>query len=331
LDRALRELRILNLVVETGKGKQREVILTDKGSSILGLWNSKSVSELKQSFLNLWMSTYEDLPKLLFLINSTLKKMIFIPKPPIIHEFKQISSTLNIRSPIDRRKYAEYCQEVAYGEFRKLSRSFNKIDLNDFLDYLDNQLTERISSAQKKTQSYLIESAEYVISNYFLNKFLSPSISITYADFIVWRERLYNLDVINYTHHYSGLKGQITYALGEYTDGMFHRDISSANWKAIKDDFTNAVIAAYKKIYSDRNSSFVPIADVRDLTCFKLRLTDNEFDNLFKVLYQNCNTGEVKLKISLDSDSIMNQASNKRKPLSLSKQAGARSVMCVRV
>ncbi|RXK86190.1 hypothetical protein [Filimonas effusa] len=166
--------------------------------------------------------------------------------------------------------------------------------------------------------------------NYFLNDIYKMQMSLSYFD--IWCYRGKQLGIINATEFYYNFSGKIVYPISILTPSVSNRDfleifqypeniklfIHSPSFENMIEEFTKCVYESYIDLKSRVKTYFVNLADLRDLVCFKLKISYNKFVEFLESLYQLNLRNETKISISLEADRLPSETKAmylKREPI----------------
>jgi hypothetical protein len=152
--------------------------------------------------------------------------------------------------------------------------------------------------------------------NYFLKDIYKIEMSLSYFD--IWCYRGKQLGIMNATEFFYNFDGKIVYPISvlsndvrngdfnrifQYQDGL-KLYVHQPDFDSIQEDFTSSVFESYIDIKSRVRTYFINLADLRDLVCYKLRISNEDFSAYLENLYQLNLRNEVKIKISLETDKL---------------------------
>lgn len=183
-----------------------------------------------------------------------------------------------------------------------------------------NLLSETIDEAFNQEDYYVIlkRIRDFWLS-YFLNEIYGFQMSISYFD--IWCYRGKQFGIINATEFYYNFSGKIVYPISivnrnvknedfkkliDYVDGN-SLYIHSPKFDRIQEVFSRLIYESYIDIKIRFKTYFINLADLRDLVCFKLKISYEKFAECLENLYQMNLKGETKIQIALEADKLPNE------------------------
>lgn len=166
--------------------------------------------------------------------------------------------------------------------------------------------------------------------NFFLNDVYSIQMSLSYFD--IWCYRGKQLGIVNATEFYHNFDGKVIYPVSLLATEVSNKDfiaffsyadgkslyIHAPTFDSIQDIFTKSVHESYIDIKRKVKTNFINLADLRDIVCFKLRISYEKFAEYLEALYQLNLKNEVKISISLEADKLPSETKAmylKREPI----------------
>lgn len=152
--------------------------------------------------------------------------------------------------------------------------------------------------------------------NYILKEIYKLKLSLSYFDLWVYRAK--QLGIINTHEFYPGFNGKMVYPISiiikekTNTDFKFYYKYSDGTtlyahapkWKDNHDDFVDLLFRSYHDIKAKSKSYFINLADLRDMVCFKMKISERTFADFLKRAYLLNLKNNLKIKISLESDKL---------------------------
>jgi hypothetical protein len=219
------------------------------------------------------------------------------------------------------RRYAELLKEKIEADIQEYlgceislekptSEIIRKIERSGLFDSTEasNGISLNYNKIVKRMRDFWI--------NYFLKQIYKIELSLSY--FELWLYRGKQLGIINAHEFYPGFSGKIVYPISilikeraqndfkkmyTYSDG-FHLYIHNPKWLANQHAFVNALFNSYHDIKSRNKSYFINLADLRDVVCFKMKISERTFADFLRKAYLLNLRNSLKIKISLESDRL---------------------------
>ena len=244
-------------------------------------------------------------------------KVFVIPRLPGIREFERKEG---VEFDIRKRKYVEGYVDFCVDIVRKLqlrikSSNMSSISISKMDKYTKNEVIKKIKKRLSKTSRSDITKwtnlaiKEYLIKRVFGNLFRSA------AGFDKNVERLTAQKVINYSNHFPLFNGSIIYPILPLNDHSV---------------FAKAIKGSYEKLHSVKGITYVEIADMRDMVCFRLKIDDNTFDSLLRDAVFLDRKGKYPVSISLDCDIYSHKEYKKRETFYLNDEYDTLTVIWIR-
>lgn len=267
------ELRDLKLI----RSENKDLVLTNDGQSVALLIERMESDELKQIFARLMLENYS-------IFESFLKRL------------KEISGSKGLPVPFISSGVFTRCEEdpikIGASYIHIIKETCPNLVLNP--QRLYSILEEaNIASLGKRTEK--IKTLQTTIEKYVITEAFSPSVnSRRVYDFVRWRASY--LEFTNYAiFYFEGFPAEVTYLISdfepafvrpvrtvEYSNGAIH--INCPSFEEILEPLKGSITEAYDAKKDE--FGYARIADVRDLVCRELRISDNLFDTYLKRLYE---------------------------------------------
>lgn len=267
------ELKSLKLI----RSENNHLVLSNDGENVALLIERKDSDELKKLFAKLMLENYS-------IFESFLKRL------------KEISGGKGLPVPSINSPVFGRCGEdpirIAECYITIIKETCPNLVLNPERLYAEVE-EANIVSLGKRTER--INRLQAIIERYVIAEAFSPSIkSRRVYDFV--RSRTSFLEFTNYAiFDFEGFPAEVTYLISdfnpafaqivrmvEYANGSIY--MNHPSFEEMVEPFKNSVIRAYNAKKDE--FGYAKIADVRDLVCKELRISDNLFDAYLKRLYQ---------------------------------------------
>ncbi|MBK8364969.1 MAG: hypothetical protein IPL24_15285 [Bacteroidetes bacterium] len=143
-------------------------------------------------------------------------------------------------------------------------------------------------------------------------------IDLSLSYFELWVYRGKQLGIINANEFYPGFNGKIVYPTSLLMKEKAHSDFKklftykddtslyahTPKWVLNQHEFVNVLFNSYHDIKSRSKSYFINLADLRDMVCFKMKISESVFSDFLKKAYTLNLRDVLKIKISLESDTL---------------------------
>lgn len=269
----LAELQSLNLIHK----EKSHLMLTDEGEKVASLIEGKKTEELKEVFTKLMLETFT-------IFEYFLKRV------------KEISNDRGIPIPFITSNVFDACN----GEPKKIADNYIEIIKNHSSLHINKsrlyQLleSEKVDLVEKKTDK--INKLQAIFEKFVVSEAFYPEIKNrrTY-DFV--RSRTTFLGLTNYANFtFDGFPAEVVYLISDFESNSFKYSTKEIVYQGGKiyilspkfEEIKEALKETMSKVYIEKKDEFgyVRIADMRDLVCRELKISDNLFDNYVKRLYQ---------------------------------------------
>ncbi len=152
--------------------------------------------------------------------------------------------------------------------------------------------------------------------NYFLKDIYDISLSLSYFD--IWCYRGKQLGIINITEYFPDFDGKIVYPISIVSKSINNGDfknlkeyktgeclyIHEPSLENITEKFSKELYETYIDIKYKSKSTFISIPTLRDLVCYKMKISYKLFQDLLEHIYILNLKDKIKLKISLEADRL---------------------------
>jgi hypothetical protein len=269
----LAELKNLNLI----RKEKEYIILTDEGEKIASLIENKKSDELKEIFTKLMLETYS-------IFEYFLKRL------------KEISNGKGVPIPFITSGVLDRCNgdsKKIVDSYAEIIRNHTNININSHKLYQILE-RERIDLIEKRTDR--INKTQAIIEKFVVSEAFPPDIQSRRAyDFI--RARTTFLGLTNYANFdFDGFPAEVVYMISDFDANSFKYSTKEIDYKGSKiyihnpkfEEIRKEMKEIMVKIYNIKRDElgYMRIADMRDLVCRELRISDIQFDSFVKKLYQ---------------------------------------------
>lgn len=198
-----------------------------------------------------------------------------------------------------------------------------KIDLMEANEELKIRIEKSGLISQEKNSNSIYQNYNKIVKrirdfwiNYFLKEIYKFDLSLSY--FELWVYRAKQLGIINTHEFYPGFNGKIVYPISlimkEKANSDFTKFFTYNNgetlyahipkWKENQHDFVDLLFKSYHDIKAKSKSYFINLADLRDMVCFKMKISEKTFTDFLKKAYLLNLRNILKIKISLETDKL---------------------------
>jgi hypothetical protein len=295
--------------------------LTEKGKEFVAKLLDNRVA--RDAVINdFFASMIENFPETRsFLDHLQQLDILYIPSVPSISEAQKI---LGIQGLPNQETYLEACKQHIQARWR----------FRQPLSWNEELLTTKIKywlDVSKSTRDYSI--AKTIFRDYFLDTYFKGEFGDVKYKFL--RDRFHYFGMVNWSEHLLEFDGEILYSLVWLDERMpYSKKIhlgaeiyyySRPAWKEIFKEFITALWEVYKK---SPGVGYVPVMDLRDSVCYKLKISDYDFDCLLKEAFLEGQKQRIPIKISADPSKIP-ETSKKRLPVDFGKGMGIRTLIAL--
>lgn len=295
-------------------------LLTSKGKELCTRLQDRKTAR-DATITDLMVSMFEAFPEMKIFLDHLQRAdgFVYIPKIPGLGRAKKIVR----KSELSPNDYLQACQRYITTNW-KLSRPLNweKHLLSEKVQYW-----MRVSTSKK-----LYDLAKTIFRDYFLTTYFGGDFGD--VKYKVLRDRLHYFGVINWSEHLLGLDGEMLYSLlwkdkrTKYAKEIRIADklyyYSHPSWKEISRDFVPTLWRIHK---SFPGVGYVPVMDLRDNICYRLKISDYDFDVLLKRAFLEGQKGRIPVKILADPSIIT--VSSKRLPINFGSGMGLRTLIAL--
>ncbi|MEM3473585.1 MAG: hypothetical protein QW735_03235 [archaeon] len=269
----LAELQNLNLIHK----EKSHIMLSEEGEKVASLIENKKTEELKKMFTKLMLETFT-------IFEYFLKRV------------KEISNGKGIPIPFITSNVFDVCN----GELKKIVDNYTKI-IKNYSNLVINSSklynlleSEKVELIEKKTDK--INKLKAIFEKFVVSEAFYPEIkSRRVYDFV--RSRTTFLGLTNYANFtFDNFPAEVVYLISDFESNSFKYSTKEIDYQGGKiyihspkfEEIKEALKEAMSKVYIEKKDEFgyVRIADMRDLVCRELKISDDLFDNYVKRLYQ---------------------------------------------
>jgi hypothetical protein len=154
---------------------------------------------------------------------------------------------------------------------------------------------------------------------FFLKEIYHYPFSLSAFD--VWSYRAKQIGIVHVSELYYGFSGKIIYPIGiispkvkskdfkriyEYSkdESLFIHIPEKGNTTESQEVFARFLFEAYHKLKERNKTYFVNLISLRELVCYKMKISESTFTVLLEMLYKLNLAGQSNISISLESDKL---------------------------
>lgn len=157
------------------------------------------------------------------------------------------------------------------------------------------------------------------VRNFWANHFLRNVYGFkninSISNFDIWAYRAKQIGILNISEFHPGINGKMI-----YPTSILFKKIKSAEFKKIfeyptgevlyihnpsfGDGFISSLYESYLELKRSYRSYFVNLNDLRDIVCYKLKISNRKFVELLEKAYELNLKGTLSISISLEADKL---------------------------
>lgn len=310
------ESQLLGIIhLENGK----KIKLTELGNNLLSKYeNSNPESFIEQLFFLIESKSYG----FHYLISSLYKENPTNGGTLIFPIYSPLKLHFSKEDLLKNNKFIEYLNTL---------KTQLELDINNHLKKQINlhsaneDLIDRLVEIGLLTKEYdLINNDDYNlvlkrIRDYWLNHFLKNVYnfklitSVSYFD--LWTYRAKQIGLLNVTEFYPGVSGKMVYPTsilyGQIKAPEFRKLFEYPNEENLylhdpkfNENFVSTLFESYLELKRSYSSYFVNLADLREIVCFKLKISYRKFVTHLDKAYELNLQGRLSISISLEADKL---------------------------
>ena len=311
----LEELLLYKLInVENDK-----ITLTEKGHSILMVYQPNNPEEFYYSIFKLMeqeLHGFYQMVKYCYQVNTN-GLLIFPMYSPMKLDMRRSEIKTNGDMVAYIKKLAEKLQDDLI-HFIFTPRDLTEPRKNIIKRLVETELLGENNNEAFNHQKYnvILKRVRDFWINYFLKEIYQIPLSLSFFD--IWCYRGKQLGIINITEFYYNFDGRIVYPTSIISKKVINSDFKNIfdyktgeclflhepNQVKLQESFSRVVYDSYIDLKIHSNSYFVNIADLRDVVCYKLKISNKTFQDLLETLYLLNIKGQTTIRISLEADRL---------------------------
>ena len=302
-------------------GRNRTLLLTEAGKDLLRIYRTAGQEAFNLVLFQLMERTYEAfryILKFAYASNDFKPGLLVFP----IYSPRQLGiAKRSISRTRDVQAYIEQLIKRVEEDIKKFLGKDTDLSKHAVL------IIERLSESkllEKEPNSHLPSKNFYKIvkriRDYWLGvllqEFYKYDFSISSFDF--WMYRGKQIGIIQATEFYPNFNGRIVYPTAIIADKVNNQDFDNIYTydngeslfihqpKAEKsvDKFVDALVAGYFDLRRSYRSYFINLSALREIVCYKLKISDRTFESLLDDVYKLNIQGKLRVKIALEVDRL---------------------------
>jgi len=296
-----------------------KISLTEKGDLILNIYNPRFPDEFYYSIFVLMeqeLHGFYQMVKYCYQANKN-GLLIFPMYSPMKLDMRRGEIKTNGDMVRYIRKLTTKLQDDLI-HFIFISRNLTEARNNIIKRLIENDLLGEDLNEAFNHQKYnvILKRLRDFWINYFLKEIYQIPLSLSFFD--IWCYRGKQLGIINITEFYYNFDGRIVYPTSIVSPNVSNSDfknifkyktgeflfIHDPNQDKIQERFSRVIYDSYIDLRVHYNSYFVNIADLRDIVCYKLKISNKIFQDLLEKLYLLNIKGLTTIRISLEADRL---------------------------
>lgn len=296
-----------------------KITLNEKGNSILKVYHSKYPEEFYYSIFKLMEQELHGFYQMVKSCYQANKNGLLIF--PMYSPLKLDMRRSEIKTNGDMVTYITRLTKKLQDDL--IHFVFTTRDLTDPQNNIIKKLIETDLLGENFSESFnhqkynvLLKRVRDFWINYFLKEIYLIPLSLSFFD--IWCYRGKQLGIINITEFYYNFDGRIVYPTSIISENVVNSDfknifnyktgeclfIHEPNQAKLQDRFSKVIYDSYIDLRLHYNSYFVNIADLRDIVCYKLKISNKTFQDFLETLYLLNIKGLTTIKISLEADRL---------------------------
>ncbi|MEX2633666.1 MAG: hypothetical protein WD267_06505 [Balneolales bacterium] len=135
--------------------------------------------------------------------------------------------------------------------------------------------------------------------------------------FDLWVYRAKQLEIVHATEFYPDFNGKIVYPISLIEENIKSKDFESIyhfgkkniyihnpKGEVNQEKFVDYLVQTYFDLRKTYRSYFINIASLREVVCYKMKISERKFEDLLNHAYKLNLNGTLKIKISLEVDKL---------------------------
>lgn len=188
---------------------------------------------------------------------------------------------------------------------------------NDLIDKLveSGLIDKNYNLRDAKEYNLIVKRVRDFWASHFLRNVYGFKNINSISNFDIWVYRAKQVGIINITEFHPGFSGKMI-----YPTSIIYKKIKSSEFKkiyeyetgevlyihnpAFNDSFISSLYESYIELKRSHTSYFVNLNDIRDIVCYKLKISNKKFSDLLAHAYDLNLKGTLSISISLEADKL---------------------------
>jgi hypothetical protein len=188
---------------------------------------------------------------------------------------------------------------------------------NDLIDRLveTGLINKEYNLNNSKDYNLILKRIRDFWANHFLRNVYNFKLINSISYFDLWAYRAKQIGLINITEFHPDVSGKMV-----YPTSILYKNINSDEFKKLfkypneqmlylhnpsfGDSFVSTLYESYLELKRSYSSYFVNLNDLRDIVCYKLKISNKKFAELLSEAYDLNLKGQLSISISLEADKL---------------------------
>lgn len=223
---------------------------------------------------------------------------------------------------VEENKFLDYLNALCG---KLMEDIFQHIGIQVNLNTANNELIDKLVETGLIDKKYNLRDAkEYNLivkrvrdfwASHFLRNIYGFKNINSISNFDIWVYRAKQLGILNITEFHPGFSGKMI-----YPTSIIYKKIKSNEFKKIyeyptgeflyihnpsfSDSFISSLYESYIELKRSHTTYFVNLNDIRDIVCYKLKISNKKFSDLLSEAYELNLKGTLSISISLEADKL---------------------------
>lgn len=313
-----------NLITKT---HNYNLSLAKPGLELLNIYERFGNQEFKKSLLRLMEKKYNAfyyLVQFCYQANSKRNGLLIFP---IYSPSKLGFDKKNVKTTNDIVKFSEALSQQLETDVNEYLGK--QVRLSQFNKKILDSLKRVKLISKYKNETFNPKNYNIIVKrfrDFWLDFFLRDIYKYKYSlnSFYIWSYRGKQLGILYITEFFPAFNGRVVYPTALVTrqansdfEKLFDYQTSEKlyihhpTWdnEEFQNTFVDCLTSAYFSIQKNSRSDFVNLADVRELVCYSLKISELFFNEYLNKAYKMNIAGELKINISLEADKLPQETS----------------------